>query len=152
MFSICRLFSLSCNNTLSNKFVQDWRRQLGIASSPQQAPTDEVCCDASPPQYTVESSSQSCLPYVQDSQKRATAAAAAAVSAHGSSGPATVTETRRFAGKDIQVRLCWHMPTFSLVSVSGVGRGGTLHQLSNHVYSCAMLRDLPTVAVQEGCN
>lgn len=39
---------------------------------------------------------------IQDSQKRA-AAAAAAAAAHGKSGPQIVTETRRFAGKDIQV-------------------------------------------------
>lgn len=39
---------------------------------------------------------------LQDSQKRA-AAAAATAAAHGRPGPLTVTETRRFAGKDIQV-------------------------------------------------
>ena len=44
---------------------------------------------------------------LQDSQKRAAAAAAAAAAAPGSSGPQTVTETRRFAGKDIQV--CLHL-------------------------------------------
>ncbi len=47
-----------------------------------------------------------CIPMLlQDSKQRAAAAAAAVAAAQGQTEPKTVTETRRFAGKDIQVWL-----------------------------------------------
>ena len=43
------------------------------------------------------------LVLMQDSNQRAAAAAAAAAAAQGKTDSKTITETRRFAGKDIQV-------------------------------------------------
>ena len=75
---------------------------------------------------------------MQDSQKRAATAAAAAVSAQGGPGAAIVTETRRFAGKDIQVCLCTcHHLAWSLCA--RFDRGGTTYRLSNNVYSWGIL-------------
>ena len=59
---------------------------------------------------------------LQDSQERAAAAAvAAAAAAQGKSGPQIVTETRRFAGKDILVcsSFIHHAAPIGLVSGSG---------------------------------
>lgn len=33
---------LPCNTTVGLSFMQDWRRQLGIASKPQEVHNDEV--------------------------------------------------------------------------------------------------------------
>lgn len=47
---------------------------------------------------------QTLLNALQEGKQRATAAAAAAAAAQGKRDTNTVTETRRFAGKDIEVQ------------------------------------------------
>jgi len=89
--------------------LQHWKRQLGITSvNTQGKGTDEVCT------YHFDMSClhrRECtwqvlihiLVLLQDSNQRAAAAAAAAAAAQGKTESKTITETRRFAGKDIQV-------------------------------------------------
>ena len=89
--------------------LQHWKRQLGITSvNTQGKGADEVCT------YHFDMSClhrRECtwqvlihiLVLMQDINQRAAAAAAAAAAAQGKTESKTVTETRRFAGKDIQV-------------------------------------------------
>ncbi len=89
--------------------LQHWKRQLGITSvHTQDKDADEVCT------YHLDKSSlhrRECnlavlmfiLVWLQDSKQRAAAAAAAAAAAQGKTESKTITETRRFAGRDIQV-------------------------------------------------
>lgn len=58
----------------------DWKRQLGIKTQPEEAAVK------------------------QESKQRAVAAAVAAAAAQDKAGPKTVTEVRRFAGKDIEYK------------------------------------------------
>ena len=85
-------------------------RQLGLLSEPHDKVAHQVGhCEQPSKGYDKPVKRQICYQAdMQESTQRAAAAAAAAAAAQGKTHTKTVTETRRFAGKDIQVGFPQH--------------------------------------------